>query len=182
MVGAEKNNTRPGLSSPEAHNVVGRSWLDKLPESKVDTPWLTSCPAPLPWVQRHSLRGEEQADQSLNHSINQQPPPPSPLMARIHCNRIHQISCSLIIFQMITVAVQVLKARARTPHSAHFSPLPSEHLRPKAAGAGFFVCCSICLTHVTALIYAWDERAGGNARFPARLCVWEKRYNSFQGM
>lgn len=83
--------------------------------------------------------------------------------------------CSLIIFGVITVAV-----RRQTFKGSHLystlSTFPSPSLwastpRGLRAGGrvGFLVCCSICLTHVTALIYAADERAGGNGHFPCAL-------------
>lgn len=100
------------------------------------------------------------------------------------------IGCRLIIFEMITVDVrrQTFQSLHLYCHTQHISlPFPLSIYAQRQAGgradgrAGFFVCCSICLTHVTALIYARDERAGGNGRFPARWCDWEKRYISFQG-
>lgn len=182
----QKNNTPqilPRLSSPETHNLIGRSWLDKLLKSKVDWFMATNgwLPVPVPYPDCSPAAQKDRSSGSIGQSFNQS----NPHRWRGSTARTF-IGCSLIIFEMITVAVPcpTLKACTCTLHTQHISlPFPPSIYAQRRAGgrAGFFVCSSICLTHVTALIYAGDERAGGNGRFPARWCVWEQRYISFQG-
>lgn len=75
----QKNNMLqilPRLSSPEAHNVIGRSWLDKLLKSKVDwfispTGWL---PVPLPYPECSSIVRKDRSSRSIAQSFNQSDP------------------------------------------------------------------------------------------------------------
>lgn len=182
----QKNNTPqilPRLPSPETHNLIGRSWLDKLLKSKVD--WFMApigwLPVPVAYHDCSPVAQKDRGSGSIGQSFNQSDP------HRRQGSTVRTlIGCSLIIFEMITVAVRrpTLKVCTCTLHTQHISlPFPLSIYAQRRAGGrvGFFVCRSICLTHVTALIYAGDERTGGNGRFPARWCVWEKRYISFQG-
>lgn len=173
----------PHLSSAEVYNANERSWLNKLMKSKVDwfmapTGWLmTRRPGPPPRLQPPRPKGRERR---INQSII------SPLTTAIHWKSVLQLQPNHFWNDHCRRPASKFKGSHLYPRLSTFLPLSlslslSVSVSIHAKGGGFFVCCSICLTHVTALIYARDERAGGNRRSSARSCA-RKRYNSFREM
>lgn len=162
------------LSSPEVYNANERSWLDKLMKSKVDwfmapTGWLmTRRPGPHPDCSH--LVQKDGSSRSINQSY--------PLWQQRSTERTFS-SCSLIIFEMITVTVQrpSLKAYTCTPDSAHFSLSLSlslcEHLRQRQR-----ILC--VLQHLFNTCHSFNLCPGW-MRSSARSCA-RKRYNSFREM
>lgn len=137
---AQKNNTPqilPRLSSPETHNLIGRSWLDKLLKSKVD--WLMApigwLPVPVAYPEWSPEAQKDRGSGSIGQSFNQSNPHQRPgSTARTF------VGCSLIISEMITVAVwrPTFKAFTCTIHTQHISlPFPlSIYAQRRAVGAG----------------------------------------------
>lgn len=132
-----KNNTPqvlPRLSSPETHNLIGRSWLDKLQKSKVDWFMATNgwLPVPVPYPDCSPAAQKDRSSGSIGQSFNQSNPHRwQGSTARTF------IGCSLIIFEMITVAVPcpTLKACTCTLHTQHISlPFPPSIYAQRRAG------------------------------------------------
>lgn len=154
--------------SPEAHNLIGRSWLDKLLESKVAwfmTPigWL---PVPVPGPECSPTGQQQRINRSIIQSIRI-------FSENIYWLQHHSFSKWSKCRRPASNFETCLHLRSTAQHIS--LPFPFGASTPKGGRVVFFVRRSICLTHVTALIYAADGRARGKA--DAFLCagVFERK-------